>query len=79
MGKCIFIQWLQTVFVVMGHTFQMRKHSLEQQNSLEILARGTFLVYEIIIFSCLWSFNSKKEATKLSIGALVRDRTQGLN
>lgn len=81
MGKCIFVQWLQTVFLVTGHTFQMREQSLGQQNGLEILAGGTFLVYEIIIFLCLWSFkfSSRKEATKLSIGALIRDRTQGLN
>lgn len=81
MGKYIFIQWLQTAFLVTGHTFQMREHSLRQQNWLEILAGGTFLVYEVIIFLCLWSFkfSSRKEATKLSIGALIRDRTQGLN
>lgn len=62
----------------MGHTFQMRERSLGLENWLGILVSGTFLVYEITLFLCLWSFkfNTRKEATKLSVGATVRDNRE---
>ena len=38
-------------------------------------------MYEIAIFLYLWffKFNTRKEATRLSTGAIIRDRPPGVN